>query len=286
MPPHRARPPAPFRREGVAQRLAPFVVAACLAIVILLDGGVVPGGMTRAALMSVAFVLGGLLALRLLDWAPFRAHVVILMACVLTAAWPIDAPTTTQQITDLVCGVLFSVALLLALIGPCERLPLWTQSLPLILASGALLLLRMLAGAPAGVAFPLSALFVLWLALHHTRFEMTVGVALSALTFLLPPFSQLMTAELTLGLLYAATNVVIGFSVEMIVRLQREQAGDIEAVEQLLRQIAVGDPDHARATICTGAQQLCGASVAVIFEVDRAGMLVPTAGAGPKLPAL
>src|SRR2546426_898845 len=146
MPPHRARPPAPFRREGVAQRLAPFVVAACLAIVILLDGGVVPGGMTRGALMSVAFVLGGLLAL---------------------------------------------------------------------------------------------ALLVLWLALHHTRFEMTVGVALSALTFLLPPFSQLMTAELTLGLLYAATNVVIGFSVEMIVRLQREQAGDIEAVEQLLRQIAV-----------------------------------------------
>src|SRR5439155_6038088 len=214
----------------------------------------------------------------------FRVHVTILMACVLTAVWPLDAPTTTQQVTDLVCGVLFSVALLLALVGPWERLPLWAQSLPLVLASGALLLLRMLAGAPAGVAFPLSALFVLWLALHHTRVEVTVGVALSALTFLLPPLSQAMTSELALGLLYAATNFVIGFSVEMIVRRQREQAEDIEAVEQLLRQIAMGDPDHARATICTGAQELCGASLAVIFEVDHKGMLVPSAGAGASLP--
>ena len=270
----------------MARRLAPFVVAACLAIVILLDGSVVPGGMTRAVLMSTAFALGVLLAIGLLDRSPFNAQVAILMACVLTAVWPMDAPTTTQQITDLVCGVLFIVALLLALIGPWERLPFWAQSMPLILASGALLLLRLFAGAPASVAFPLSALFVLWLALHHTRIEMMVGVALSAVTFLLPPFSQALTAELTLGLLYATTNLVIGFSVEMIVRRQREQAGDIEAVEQLLRQIAVGDPDHARDTICSGARQLCGASVAVIFEVDKTGMLVPTAGAGPRIPDL
>ena len=86
------------------------------------------------------------------------------------------------------------------------------------------------------------------------------------------------------ALLHAVTLVVFGFSVQYVVRRQREQSADIEAAEQLLREIGSGDPDGARSTICAGAVRLCGAACAIIYEVDAEGMLVPTASSLEPVP--
>ena len=242
--------PAPFRHEGVSQRLAPFVIAGSLGLVVLLDGGVSNLGAIHTEVFAVAMVLTALIAVGKFKSLPFWTGAATLIACVLAGAWPVRIISVSHMVPNFVCGAAFTAALAFGLFGPWERLPRWTQAVPWLLASLGLFTMHLFTPASGAVIFPLSALIVLWFALHQSRGELAVGVGVSVLTFLSPPLMG--GADMTTGLLHAVTVVVFGFSVQYVVRRQREQSADIEAAEQLLREIGSGDPDGARSTICAG----------------------------------
>ncbi len=267
--------PAPFRREGVSRRLAPFVLAGSLGLVVLLDGGLSSLGPIHTEVFAVAMVLTALIAVGKFKSLPFWTDAATLIACVVAGAWPVRIISFSHMLPNFVCGAAFTAALAFGLFGPWERLPRWTQAVPWLLASLGLFTMHLFTHASGAVIFPLSALIVLWFALHQSRGELAVGVVVSVLTFLTPPLMG--GADMTTGLLHVVTVVVFGFSVQYVVRRQREQSADIEAAEQLLREIGSGDPDGARSTICAGAVRLCAAACAIIYEVDAEGMLVPTA---------
>lgn len=106
---------------------------------------------------------------------------------------------------------------------PWERLPVWTQAVPVYLVLPAIGLLRHANGGAASGYAPLALLPVLWLALHAGRRELLVGLALLGATFLWP---VVLAADSTLypasswrlAVLIVVTGAVIGLTTQDLTR--------------------------------------------------------------------
>ncbi|HEV3230985.1 MAG TPA: EAL domain-containing protein [Candidatus Dormibacteraeota bacterium] len=276
--------PAPFRKEGLIQRIAPFVAGGGLGLLLLTDGESVarPNLLLLALLACFAATLA--VGFQPLSRLPHEVKSVPLVAYILLCVWPM--PAAMPAFAGRVLGAaLLCAALTAGLMAPWTRLPRWVQGLPPLAGLLGVLMFRLITPNPS-LAFPLTALLLLWLALNHDRREVVIGAVIALLAFLAPPANGA-PYHLAEGLLYGTLSLLISFRVHTLVDQAREYAMAVAAVDRVMRRIAAGRPDDARTAVCDAALELVGAASAVLFEPEGGRLLVVTASAsGSSLPNL
>lgn len=175
---------------------------------------------------------------------------------------------------------------------PWSRLPRWTYVVPPLAYFVVVALLREASdGSVSGYA-PLALLPVLWIALNLGRREVALGIALGAAVFVLPLFvgdpEAYTASDWRRALLWTLVAVIVGFSVESIMREKRTQTRRAREHERTIAAIAdaartLTADDDARAHICRATVDIAGASFAAIWEPDGYGDLVLTGHAGSEI---
>jgi diguanylate cyclase (GGDEF)-like protein len=196
------------------------------------------------------------------------------------------------------CAIVAAVAFV-----PWKQLPRFAQSAPALGFFGVVALLSGASGGPSSVYAPLVFLPVVWIALYGERWELGLAIAGVAGTFLGPLVrgADDSGAELGRSLAAVAVAVVVGVTVQGLVRrlcaraeesdsqaevLRQSQQeaqvlmANMAAVSQLTREVArTTDISAARVAVCAAARQCAAASFAVLLE-SEAGRLVVTATSG------
>jgi diguanylate cyclase (GGDEF)-like protein len=175
---------------------------------------------------------------------------------------------------------------------PWSSLPRWTFLVPPLAYFVVVALLRQANdGSVSGYA-PLALLPVVWIALNLGRREVAIGIGVGASVFVLPLLvgdpESYPAADWRRALLWTVVAMIVGFSVESLVREKRAQtrvARDhertIAAVSRVSRTLTA--ESDSRAEICSATLEVAGASFAAIWELDCSGDLVLTGQAGPEL---
>lgn len=175
---------------------------------------------------------------------------------------------------------------------PWSRMPRWTYIVPPLAYFVVIACLRQANdGSVSGYA-PLALLPVVWIALNLGTREVAIGIGVGISVFVLPLFvgdpDKYTNEDWRRAILWTAVAVIVGFSVESIMRdkrqqtrVAREQQRTIAAVAAVTRSLTK-DVD-ARADICTAAVDIAGATFATIWEPDSSGDLVLTGHAGAPL---
>jgi len=266
----------PFRPEALGQRLAPFVAAGTLGVLLLFGGDVTR--LPRASLIALIASLALLASLYHPAWDRFPRvlQAIPLVSAVSAELLAGSGPTATARAITVTVLV---VALLGAFLLPWARLPRATQAGPPLAVLLTLLVLHDVVGIDNTVALPFTLLVILWLALYHSLPELLFGLAVSVGMFVSPGPGEELRAVFGAGVLYASVIVIMGFSLAQLLKRLRQQADDTAMVESIMRRISTGDPDSARVALCDGALQVCDASAAVLMEPDEHGEMVPTAAA-------
>jgi PAS domain S-box-containing protein len=183
-------------------------------------------------------------------------------------------------------ALLAATAVTLALAGaalfvPWRRLPAWTEAIPPLSFFPVIALMRdAVGGGPTGYA-PLLFLPILWLALYGSRRQLVVGLALGALTLVVPVVlvgaPQYPDTELRRAVLFVAIASLMGFVVQRLVqdvregeRLAERQARTEAEREAYLRTVMDSAAEGVMAVNPAGllsfvnpaAAALCGRSVA------------------------
>jgi diguanylate cyclase (GGDEF)-like protein len=204
--------------------------------------------------------------------------------------------------------ILYAVAIACAMVAavafvPWKRLPRFAQSAPALAFFGVVALLSDAGGGPGSVYAPLVFLPVVWIALYGERWELGIAIAGVAATFMGPLLrsAQYPGTEVGRSLAAVAVAVVVGVTVQGLVRRLRTRAAEsakqaevlrqsqheaqilmanMAAVSQLTREVArTTDISAARVAVCAAARQCATASFAVLLE-SEAGGLVATASSG------
>ena len=188
-----------------------------------------------------------------------------------------------------------ALTLVIAAVGvltPWSQLPRWTYIVPPLAYFVVVALLREASdGSVSGYA-PLALLPVVWIALNLGRREVALGIALGASVFVLPLFvgdpEAYTASDWRRALLWTAVAIIVGFSIESIMRdkrsqtrIAREQERTIAAIAEVSR--ALTAEADAREHICQAVLDIGGAKFAAIWEPDGYDDLVLTGHAGPEL---
>ena len=99
-------------------------------------------------------------------------------------------PFLGVSVADWRVGLAFAISLGIvgtALLLPWERLPRWTQTLPVLAGFAVIALLRDASGEDAVVLEPLVIVPITWFALYGTRMQLFAGIATMVVTLALPP---------------------------------------------------------------------------------------------------
>jgi diguanylate cyclase (GGDEF)-like protein len=201
-------------------------------------------------------------------------------------------PPRPDDWTPVVIAALLSLAIAAsAVLLPWSRMPRWTYIVPPLAYFGVVALLREANdGSVSGYA-PLALLPVIWIALNLGVREVAIGIGVGVSVFVLPQFvgdpEQYTSEDWRRAILWTATAVIVGFSVESIVsgkrtqtRIAHQQRRTIAAVVSVTRSLTK-DVD-ARTDICRATVDIAGATFAAIWEPDPSGDLVLTGHAGPE----
>jgi len=276
---------SPFRPAGLAQRLAPFVVAGAFGLLLLQGTDVTSLGPVLGVVLALGVLTTASLVHPAWQRAPRWTHALPLLLCLVAVTWP--RSRADWAFIGPVDGVM-SLALLGALWVPWHRLPRpWHAAPSLAVAAGLLVLHQGLGVGPLAM-FPFATLVLLWIALYHTPRELAAGAVLVLLAFFLPvPHGSAFLPGLKEGLSYASLSLLIAVSGAQLAARMRTQAADAEAIHLVSRSIISADPLDARVAICDAARDIAGASSAVLYEMDESGVLQVSAVAGPPgaLPA-
>ncbi|MHB8572516.1 MAG: diguanylate cyclase domain-containing protein [Candidatus Dormibacteria bacterium] len=207
--------PGPFSRRGLFTRTGPFIGAAVIAIVALVSPA---GSLTVAQWLALAAGMA-LLVLALVpldtDRVPGWVHATACASALGLALWPEPAGARAGLQWEAL-GTLCLVACAIFLV-PWERLPRSVQSLPPLGALVALFALRAAASTPAIGIFPLVALAVLFLALHHQRVELGAGLLMAALVFIAAPVVAGTAPDVVGGIVMSSLLTVLGVTVHEVV---------------------------------------------------------------------
>jgi diguanylate cyclase (GGDEF)-like protein len=191
-----------------------------------------------------------------------------------------------------VAAALTFVIAAIGVLTPWSRLPRWTYVVPPLAYFVVVALLREASdGSVSGYA-PLALLPVIWIALNLGRREVALGIGVGASVFILPLLvgdpEAYTSSDWRRALLWTAVAVIVGFSIESIMRDKRSQTRIAREHERTIGAIAgiaralTADAD-AREHICRATLDIAGASFAAIWEPDGYGDLVLTGHAGPEL---
>jgi diguanylate cyclase (GGDEF)-like protein len=203
-------------------------------------------------------------------------------------------------------SVLNAVIVLSAIGLPWHRLPQFAQILP---PFGYFIVIALLREADGGAGSPygvLAMLPVFWLALYGTRRQLAVSIAGVAAVYLLPVWivgaPDYPAAEWSRGVLWICVTPIVGFTVQSLVRQQRERAREaarrareLQVSQEEARRLVVSmaavteatraitrttDAEIARHLICSAASTITGGRFSTLLEPDGDGHLVMTANHG------
>jgi diguanylate cyclase (GGDEF)-like protein len=251
-----------------------------------------------------------------MDVQPFeRTGLLTRAAPFLLAITAAFALTPMQPYGSRAHEILYAVAVASAIVAavafvPWKRLPRFAQSAPALGFFGVVALLSGAGGGPSSVYAPLVFLPVVWIALYGERWELGLAIMGVAATFLGPLVrsTHYPATEVGRSLAAVAVAVVVGVTVQGLVRRLRARAeesasqaevlrqsqqhaevlmANMAAVSELTREVArTTDISAARVAVCAAARQCAAASFAVLLE-SEAGRLVTTASSGfPPDPGL
>jgi diguanylate cyclase (GGDEF)-like protein len=219
-------------------------------------------------------------------FVPFAA---VGLLALLTAALP---PQPDDWTYVWAAGALTAVIAVAGLLVPWSRLPRWIYIVPPLAYFVVVALLREANdGSVSGYA-PLALLPVVWIALNLGRKEVALGIAVGSSVFILPLLfanpESYTASDWRRATLWTGVALIVGFSIESIMRDKREQtrvARDhqrmIEAVAEVSRRLGAGE--ESRTLICAAAVDIAGATFAALWEPDGSGDLVLTGHAGSEL---
>jgi diguanylate cyclase (GGDEF)-like protein len=176
---------------------------------------------------------------------------------------------------------------------PWRRLPSWAGAIPALVFLAGVAFLRDSAGGLLGGVGALVLLPVLWFALYGTRTQLALIVPAVGAVFLVPilvagapayPASQWRVA-----VLYIALTLLLGGSVQRLIRSAQQQADEarrrereIGRVADVARRLSTGE--GTRRDVCSAACEIGDAAWAVLWEPDGKGRLALSAAAGVDLP--
>jgi diguanylate cyclase (GGDEF)-like protein len=183
-----------------------------------------------------------------------------------------------------------TVAIALAgLLVPWSRVPRWTYVIPPLAYFVVVALLREANDGSASGYAPLALLPVLWIALNLGRIQVAIGLAFGLSVFVMPVLvgdpETYTSADWRRAVLWLAVAALIGFSVESIMREQRNTARKAREQERVIATVAdatralTADAD-AREHICHATLEIAGARFAAIWEPEGTDELVLTGRAG------
>jgi diguanylate cyclase (GGDEF)-like protein len=189
------------------------------------------------------------------------------------------------------------LTILIAVAGlavPWSRLPRYTYLLPPLAYFVVIGLLRESQGGASSGYAPLAILPILWIALTLGRWEVAIGTHAGVGLFLAPLVygtGAFTGSELRRTILWTGVSVVVGFSVEALVRNVRnkarqaeQRASELEESERTMARIAevvreASTSPDVRQLVCEAALEIAGGVAATV--VEREGdWLVVTAAAG------
>ena len=218
-------------------------------------------------------------------FAPFAA---VGLLALLT---PLLPPRPADWTPVLVAAALTVVIAAMGVLLPWSRMPRWSYVVPPLMYFIVIALLRQANdGSVSGYA-PLALLPVVWIALNLGPRDVALGIGVGASVFILPLFvgdpDQYTDEDWRRALLWTAVAVIMGFSIESVVRskraqtrLARDHQRTIAAVAAVTRALT-RDVD-ARSDICAATVDIAEATFAAIWEPDGSGDLVLTGQAGAE----
>src|SRR4051794_35663133 len=165
---------------------------------------------------------------------------------------------------------------------PWRRLPTWAGVIPALVFLAGVALLRDAAGGAFGGLGALALLPILWFALYGTRAQLAFVVPAVGATFLVPMVlvgaPEYPADQWRVGVLYMGLALLLGATVQRLIRQVQSQAddarrreGEIARVADVARQLSTGE--GTRRDVCAAACQIGGAAWAVLWEPDSKGRL-------------
>ena len=225
-------------------------------------------------------------------------------AGVLGLAFAATGLNTTDTRWDLVgaAAIAAGVVVLVGLLLPWGRMPLWSLLVLPVGCDAVLAVLRQAQGGSVSGYAPLAALPVVWVALTAGRRAVVMMAAATAALFGLPILVEgapLYPASGWRGVvLWTAVALIIGLVVDAVVAEQRRQAAltlahandldetqeALNAIASVTRSLSTASPEQARQMICEAALYTGGAILATIVEPNADGSFAITGAAGIPIP--
>jgi diguanylate cyclase (GGDEF)-like protein/PAS domain S-box-containing protein len=174
----------------------------------------------------------------------------------------------TLAIISLVLGLGIMAA---AVFTPWDRVPRWTQAVPILLYLVVVAFLRQATGGGSSPLGALALMPILWFSLYGTRFEMTLAVIGIGAVYLIPPAimdpSLYPPQEWVRGVLWIVMAAAIGYTMQSLVDAQRRQAEQLQASTELFEgtlsaatdySIVATDVDGVITVFNAGAERMLG----------------------------
>ncbi|MEA2495038.1 MAG: hypothetical protein QOJ29_2949 [Thermoleophilaceae bacterium] len=185
----------------------------------------------------------------------------------------------------LAAGALNLVLIALVVWLPWHQLPRTAELLPPLLYMVVVAMLRDGLGGAISAYSTLLILPVLWLAMHGTRVQLSVGVAGVAILLMLPILligsPEYTDEEWRHTLLWVTVSGIIGLAVQDLVEQVRQRARALhtvsEAVGRRTREV------ETRTAICEAAKESARAHYALMLEPDANGRRLVTTAATDRL---
>lgn|GEM_PF-564848 len=206
--------------------------------------------------------------------APFAAAAIIALVLALLPSMSSDLSMLTAA------ALLTTIVIAAALLVPWVRLPAWCQAtIPLSFFAVVALLRQSGGGAISGYS-PLVMLPILWLAIYGSRTQFRLGIAATAVTFVVPQILVGPPLYPDTGwrgsVIWVTIGLLAGSATQELVTQSRHRSADLAALGAITRALSANsDP---RPELCAAAQLVTGAAFTVLFEPHLDGTLVATAG--------
>ena len=206
--------------------------------------------------------------------APFAGAAIMALVLVLLP------PTSSDRSMLTAAAVLTTIVIAAALLVPWVRLPAWCQATVPLGFFAVVALLRQSGGGAISGYSPLVMLPILWLAIYGSRTQFRLGIAATAVTFVVPQILVGPPLYPDTGwrgsVIWVTIGLLAGSATQKLVDASRHRTADVAALGAITRTLSANsDP---RPELCAAAQLVTGAAFTVLFEPHPDGTLVATAG--------